>query len=128
MKLSPSTIMFAIAGLIVVGLIGFTVTKNAGPSQYDSLAQCLTDNGAKAYTAWWCPHCENLKAEFGSAWSTIDNTECSPNGSRTFSAFCTNEGIESVPSWKNAEGEIIQPGNIGQLAAAFGCEATLPQE
>src|SRR3989344_3569664 len=59
---------------IVIGLIAIflflwsTPIIDFKPGKYDPFAQCLTDNGAKMFGAYWCPHCSDQKKMFGSSW------------------------------------------------------------
>ena len=64
MKKKPNLPAIIIAGAIVV-VVGGIFLLASRPGQYDNLAQCLTDKGAKFYGAFWCSHCQEQKAEFG---------------------------------------------------------------
>ena len=124
---NPSTMLFAVAGILVVGLIAVTVTKGRTPSSYDGFAQCLSDNGAQMFGAWWCPHCENQKAAFGSAFDNINNVECSPDRTRNMSAECKQAGIESYPTWRFSDGtELRGEQSFATLGSKTGCD--VPQE
>ncbi len=124
---SNSTFLYLAAAIVVVALIGFAVTKEKAPSIYDGFAQCLTEKGVTMYGAWWCPHCESQKADFGSAFDYIDNVECSAPGSKAMNAICRNEGIEGYPTWEFADGS-REAGKLSfqELAEKTGCE--LPSE
>jgi hypothetical protein len=106
MRNIPSSAWFAgLAVIVVAGVIGLAAYKGMGPSVYDDFAECLADNGVKMYGAWWCPHCVNQKKLFGSAFQFVPYVECSPNGSKTFSApECVDAKIESTPTWIFADG------------------------
>jgi hypothetical protein len=128
MKMKPSTIMFSAAGIVAVGLIAFAINQSSmTPSKYDSVAQCLTDNNVTMFGAWWCPHCEEQKEAFGSAFENINYVECSPGGSREMSQECQDEGIEGYPTWRFADGSELS-GNVpvARLAERAGCE--MPSE
>ena len=101
---SFSTILFGVSGLIIVGLIAYAVTRERMPSVYDEFAQCLTQNGVAMYGAWWCPHCQNQKKLFGTAFDFVKYIECSPGQSRTMTQECVDAGIEGYPTWKLADG------------------------
>lgn len=122
--MKPSTIMFSAAGLVVVGLIAFAINQSSmTPSKYDSVAQCLTDNNVTMYGAWWCPHCDDQKERFGSAFEKINYVECSPGGSREMSQECKDEGIQGYPTWRFADGtELSGSQPIATLAERAGCE------
>ena len=48
-----------------------------GPSNLEPFAQCLKEEGAVFYGAFWCPHCQRTKAMFGSAAASLPYVECS---------------------------------------------------
>ncbi len=100
---SSSLILFGLAGLAVVGLLAYVVTRPSVPSTYDAFAQCLSDKGVKMYGAWWCPHCQAQKKLFGTAFKKINYVECSPGGTKTMSAVCKADGIEGYPTWVFAD-------------------------
>ena len=64
------TITWVIIALVVVGGFFWYVSANkvpsvdAGPSKYDSFAQCLAQKEITMYGAVWCPHCQAQKKEF----------------------------------------------------------------
>lgn len=122
-KLSSTTWMIILAFVVFGGLIGVVLYQNNAPSKYDDFAQCLTDQGATMYGAYWCPHCEEQRAAFGSAFKYIDYVECSSPGSNTFD-LCPD--IESTPTWEKEDGSRITGAlPFSVLSEEFGCE--LPQ-
>ncbi len=100
---SSSLVLFGLAGLAVVGLLAYVVTRPTVPSAYNDFAQCLTDKGVKMYGAWWCPHCTAQKKLFGSAFKKVNYVECSPAGSKSMSAQCQADGIQGYPTWVFAD-------------------------
>ncbi len=126
-KISSSTLLFVLAFAVVVGLVAYVATRPSVPSSYNAFAQCLTENGAKMYGAWWCPHCSNQKKLFGTAFKEIEYIECSPGGSRTMSQQCAAEGIEGFPTWVFADDSRLSgERSFEDLAYKTGCE--LPAE
>lgn len=126
-KLSTSTLLFTLVPLVLVAVVGLAVYQGNKPSIYDGLAQCLTEKGVVMYGAWWCPNCENQKADFGTAFEHVANVECSPNQTRTQSIECQNAGIQSYPTWRFPEGEdMVGRRPLADIAARAGCE--LPQD
>lgn len=103
MKKIPSSLyLYGAAGLAVVALIALIATNKVAttaPSVNDGFAQCLADKGVKMYGAWWCPHCKDQKALFGSAFKKVDYVECSPNQTKTMSQECKDAKIEGYPTW-----------------------------
>lgn len=91
--------------LVVGGLVYVSRSKNAAPGQYDKLAQCLTDKGAKFYGAYWCPHCAEQKRILGSSMSHIKYVECGlPGDQQGQTQVCQDNKIESYPTWVFADG------------------------
>jgi hypothetical protein len=84
------------------------------------LAQCLTANGAKLYTASWCGHCQNQKAAFLDGVEYIDHTECAVDDG--WAKECKDAEIESVPTWVFADGT-TKSGNtpLADLADRADC-------
>lgn len=94
--------------LLIVGVIGLVFLQGerteAGPGKYDQFAQCLTDQGAKFYGAYWCPHCAAQKKMFGSSAKLLPYVECStPNGQGQL-PICMDKKIPSYPTWEFADG------------------------
>lgn len=85
-----------------------------------ALAKCLTENGAKLYTASWCGHCKNQKEAFGDGIEYLDNTECAQGDG--WAQACTDAGVKAVPTWIYGDGK-TQTGNtpLATLAAENGC-------
>ncbi len=123
MKISSSTVLFSLAGLVVLGLIVFVIVQGKATATYRPFAECLTEKGVKMYGAWWCPHCQAQKKLFGSAFSSVDYTECSPPGDRSMLPVCREAGIESFPTWVFPDGtRKTGEQSFTDLAAASQCE------
>ena len=71
------------------------------------LGQCLTDKSIKMYGAYWCPHCQEQKQLFGKGWENVTYVECSLPGGKGQTEYCTQQGIESYPTWEFADGTRI---------------------
>lgn len=122
MKTNSTSLLIGAAVLVAVGLIGYATFGNRTPATYDAFAQCLTQQGAQMYGAWWCPHCTDQKKMFGRAFDNVDYIECSPNGSRTTSQECLDAGIQSYPTWRFADGtELNGAVPLPTLAEKTGC-------
>ncbi len=92
-------------------------------SRMDNFAQCLTDKGAKMYGAFWCPHCEEQKADFGSSFDHVNYVECGVKGNtRAQSPECKQAGIKHYPTWEFAGGS-REEGNktLHYLGEKTGC-------
>jgi hypothetical protein len=116
-----------IIGIIVLGVIGiggYFVSSIANqPGELDAFAQCLEEKGATFYGAFWCPHCQNQKALFGSSQKHLPYVECSNPDGRSQNETCNEAGIEGYPTWQFADGS-RQSGEVPLevLAERSGCE------
>jgi len=86
-----------------------------------TLAKCLTESGAKLYTASWCGHCKNQKAAFGAGLEYLKNTECADGDG--WAQACTDAGVKAVPAWIFGDGT-TRSGNtpLATLAELNGCK------
>lgn len=115
--------------LIIVILIAVAVfiaskgpQKPEEPEKYDEFAQCLQDQGAIFYGAFWCPHCNNQKDMFGQSAELLPYVECStPDGTGQLEV-CQEAGITGYPTWVFTDGERIS-GEVPleTLAEKTGC-------
>ncbi len=66
-----------------------------------ALAEQLTAQGARVYTAYWCPHCHDQKELFGrEAAAKLTVIECAADGRNSQKALCDTKKIEGYPSWE----------------------------
>lgn len=108
--------------LSILILAGGSLWYQKTPSELDTFAQCLSDQGAKFYGAFWCPHCQNQKTLFGKSEKHLPYIECStPDGQRQLD-ICIDAGIEGYPTWEFSSGERLS-GEIPLevLAEKTGC-------
>ena len=112
-------------GLVLVPLIIYAVVSSSrSGGNYDQLAQCLTDEGAKMYGAYWCSHCQNQKRLFGKSWSKINYIECSLPDGQTQTQVCQEAGINSYPTWEFADSSRIEgEASLNALTEKTGCSA-----
>lgn len=117
-------ISLGIATLAIVAIVGAMFT---GPgAKYDGFAQCLGTKGATFYGAFWCPHCQNTKALFGSSAEYLPYVECSESDGKTQTPICKEKNINNYPHWTFADGSVIEGEvTLQQLAEKTQCE--LPQ-
>jgi len=121
-----ATLWIIIVSLALVGLIAWRLNASRKPGTYDAFAQCLKDKGAIFYGAFWCPHCQNQKAMFGSSAKKLPYVECSTPDGRGQVQLCNEKKIQGYPTWIFADdsresGEV----SLETLSQKTGC--TLPK-
>jgi hypothetical protein len=125
MKIVWTWIIILLVFIIIIG--GITWYKNIPPTpgKYDAFAQCIASSGAQFYGAFWCPHCQAQKAEFGDAEKYLPYVECSaPDGNSELQA-CTDKGVKGYPTWFFKDGSTLTgTQDLSVLAQKTGC--TLP--
>ncbi len=116
-----------LAAIIVGGV--FALSSGGFSKKYEAnlstLAQCLTDKGAKFYGAYWCPHCAAQKQAFGKAVKQLPYVECAEVGNQqgqSPACAAVTPKIESYPTWIFADGTRMT-GEIAltKLAEKTGC-------
>lgn len=89
----------------------------------DTLAACLTENGAIMFGSYTCPHCLDQKKDFGSSWDKINYVECNPKGPGYDKQKCEEYEISSVPAWYFRDGtKLVGRQSFEDLAKAASCE------
>ena len=127
MKTKPKQILiWGGIGVAIVAGIYFLVSKSNKTGKLDTFAECLKDKGAVFYGAFWCPHCQNQKAMFGTSQKLLPYVECSTQDGKGQLAICKDKNIEGYPTWEFADGT-RESGEVSlpQLAESTGC--SLPE-
>lgn len=89
-----------------------------------SLAKYLGSRGAVMYGSFKCPHCNDQKKMFGSAFKYIGYVECHPQGPEANPSLCTARGIRNFPTWE-INGNYYQGAlSMQRLSALSGFEST----
>jgi hypothetical protein len=96
-------IWLAVAVLFIAGMVWLVRTPGK-PGQYDQFATCIKDSGATFFGAFWCPHCRNQKAMFGSSAKLLPYKECSTPDGKGQLPVCNDAGVESYPTWQFPDG------------------------
>jgi hypothetical protein len=97
----------------------FTHRRN---TKLDAFAKCLTDKQAKMYGAYWCPHCQDQKEKFGSAFEFAPYVECGIKGSQGIAQVCTEAGIKRFPTWVFSDGTRVEGSHeLDFLGDKTGC-------
>ncbi|MFA6301250.1 MAG: thioredoxin domain-containing protein [Candidatus Paceibacterota bacterium] len=123
-------IFIAVIILLILGTVASVLVQSGGmpvgPGKYDALATCLKDKGAVFYGAFWCPHCQATKKEFGSAAKLLPYVECSTSDAAGQLQICADKKIDSYPTWEFADGSrLTGEVSLSQLADKTAC--VLPQ-
>lgn len=118
--------LYIILGCIVGAVFVYAVVKaNSGvPGQYDAFAQCITEKGAKMFGAYWCPHCQNQKKQFGKSFSKVTYIECAQPGNPNAQVKeCVDAKISGYPTWEFADGSRVEGEmSLEALAEKTGCQ------
>jgi thiol-disulfide isomerase/thioredoxin len=103
--MGKNTLSFA---AIIVVIIVLIIVGRKMPGQYDAFAQCLEEEGAVFYGAFWCPNCQDQKEDFGNSEKKLPYVECSTPSGKDQTQECSDIGIEAYPTWMFSKGIIIE--------------------
>ncbi|MEI8175226.1 MAG: thioredoxin domain-containing protein, partial [bacterium] len=125
MKNTQKTIFFIVIIVLVLGAVATFIIRGGGPVvtvNYDAFATCLKDKGAVFYGAFWCPHCQAQKKEFGSSAKLLPYVECSTPDGQAQTQICIDKKIEGYPTWVFADGSKLTGAiTLQQLADKTSC-------
>jgi thiol-disulfide isomerase/thioredoxin len=108
--------------LVIVGGIGYALYYSKTPAQLDGFAKCLKEKSVIFYGAFWCPHCQNQKALFGSSKQYLPYVECSLPDAKGQNDLCTAQGIKGYPTWQFADGSReSREMTLQELSEKSGC-------
>jgi hypothetical protein len=114
-------IWLTIAVVVIIAII-FLVTRAPKPGKYDALARCLKTQGVIFYGAFWCPHCQNQKALFGSSVQYLPYVECSTPDGQGQLPLCAQNKVSGYPTWAFKDGSRLTGETpLDQLAGKSGC-------
>ena len=107
--------------LVIAGL-GSSLLIKSVPGRLDTFAQCLKDNGAIFYGAFWCPHCQAQKRMFGNSSQLLPYVECSTPDGQNQLQVCIDKEVQQYPTWDFADGSrLTVEVPLAQLAEKTGC-------
>lgn len=120
---TKSIFIWSIVGVAVIAGIFFLVSASSKPGRLDEFAQCIKDKGAVFYGAFWCPHCQNQKAMFGTSQKLLPYVECSTPDGKGQLAVCQEKKIAGYPTWEFADGS-KESGEVSleKLAEKTNCQ------
>ncbi|HLZ43935.1 MAG TPA: hypothetical protein VKQ11_23425 [Candidatus Sulfotelmatobacter sp.] len=109
-------------GILILFVAAYLAGRYYKNHKYDSFAKCLAGKQAKMYGLYWCPHCADQKAMFGSAFQYVPYVECAIKGSRELAPACKIAGVRLFPSWQ-FENEPPKEGvlSLEALSQKTGC-------
>jgi hypothetical protein len=121
--------LYILIGVIVLAGIVYIIVAppRATAGKYDAFATCIAQSGATFYGAFWCSHCQQQKAMFGSSAHLLPYVECSTPDGQSQIQVCKDKGIVEYPTWQFATDATTTPGvlQLSDLAQKTGC--ALPQ-
>lgn len=92
--------MLIYVGILILFAAAYLAGRYYKNHKYDSFAKCLASKQAKMYGLYWCPHCADQKAMFGSAFKYVPYVECAIRGSKELAPECKVAGVKLFPSWQ----------------------------
>jgi len=111
-------LVIVVAVVVVISYYG-----QPAPGRLDTFAKCLAGKGFTMYGAAWCPHCQNVKREFGASFQYVPYVECPDNPS-----LCQAKGITGYPTFLFSDGRRIEgEQTLEQLSQAASCPLTYDQ-
>ncbi len=122
LRIVKSNQTMIIAGVFIVVVIAAYLILSNAPGPYDSFARCLAANNVTMYGAFWCPHCKDQKAEFGSSFKYASYVECSTPDASAQTQACIDAKITTYPTWQFANGSRHEGVlSLQDLSAMSGC-------
>ncbi|MBT4539017.1 hypothetical protein HOI26_00125 [Candidatus Woesearchaeota archaeon] len=94
-------------GIILIIIATLVLAGCGEKKDYTEFAQCLTDEGAVMYGAFWCPHCIDQKESFGDAWEEVNYIECSLPDRSGQTQVCKDADIQGYPAWQFVDDTLI---------------------
>jgi len=92
--------MLIYVGILILFAAAYLAGRYYKDHKYDSFAKCIAGKQAKMYGLYWCPHCVDQKAMFGSAFKYVPYVECAIRGSKELAPECKVAGVKLFPSWQ----------------------------
>lgn len=111
------------AKLFVILIASIFMLSGCGEEKnYDLFAKCLDESGLVMYGSVLCPHCMNVKEEFGNAFRYIEFIECNANMPGAQPEHCQNESVQYLPTFKFGDGtKLFGEVEFSILATKTGC-------
>ncbi len=95
-------ILVAVAAALSLFIYIKTIPPPNG--KYTAFAKCIAQTSTTFYGAFWCPHCQNQKREFGDAAHYLPYVECSTPDAQGELQVCKDKGVKNYPTWYFPDG------------------------
>lgn len=117
-----SVVLWILISFMMLAVAGGAIWSRRAPGKLDAFAQCLKDQGAVFYGAFWCSHCQNQKALFGRSARMLPYIECSTPNGQSQTSECQDKKIAGYPTWEFKDGSRLS-GELAleRLAEKTGC-------
>lgn len=119
-------IALVIVVILIVIFLGWSWQEKRSPYKegaLDNFARCLAAKNFVMYGAYWCPHCQNEKAAFGSSFKYIPYVECTKEVQK-----CLDAKIEGYPTWIiGGEKRLMGEQGLARLSSISGCPLPPPK-
>ena len=119
------TAIWILVPLLFVGAVVWLIRTPGKAGPLDSFVACLKDSGTKFYGAFWCQHCQNQKALFGSSAKRLPYIECSTPDGNSQLPICAEAGVEGYPTWQFPDGT-VKTGEVPLKTLAELTQCSLP--
>ena len=105
--------------LVLISSIYFLISREPkSVKNYDRFAQCLAEKKLTMYGAYWCPHCQNEKKNFGDSVKYVPYVECTQDTQK-----CLDAKITTYPTWIDSTGQKYSgEQGLSGLSRISGCE------
>jgi len=102
--MNKNTVVWFLILVLFIGGVVWLIRTPGKPGKLDAFATCIAESGATFYGAFWCPHCQNQKAMFGTSARLLPYVECSTPDGNSQLPVCTDAGVTGYPTWEFADG------------------------
>ena len=123
--MNKNTVVWFLILVLFIGGVVWLIRTPGKPGKLDAFATCIAESGATFYGAFWCPHCQNQKAMFGTSARLLPYVECSTPDGNSQLPVCNDAGVKGYPTWEFADGS-RESGEVSLERLAEKTSCTLP--
>ena len=119
-----TTIFWLAITVLIIGGIGGSFYMKSLPGQLDGFVQCMKDKDVTFYGAFWCPHCQATKKQFGNSEKLLPYVECSTPDGKNQTQICIDKKIDTYPTWTRPTDDTRISGEhtLQEIADFSGCK------